>query len=285
MQQISRIQAYINLVRLPQPIGIFLLFWPCSWGVALSSAQIKWHLIILFFIGSFIMRAAGCIINDISDRQLDSKVERTKNRPLASGKIKLWEALLILAFLLLIGLYILLKLPIISIKIGLLSSLLIIIYPLMKRITYFPQLVLGITYNLGILIAYSAIENHLSLSAILTYIGAIFWTLGYDTIYGFQDIEDDKKIGVKSTAIKFENKAKIFLIISYSIFITFLLTALTQIPMSISIISIIFITLLIFQLLWQILTLDTRNPKNCLTRFKSNAFVGGIVFIIIALAK
>lgn len=282
--QLNKFLAYIQLLRLNSPTGYILLFWPCSWGVILVGKPINWHLILLFFIGSIIMRSAGCIINDLYDRNIDKQVERTKNRPIASGKITMLEALFVLTLLLGSGLTILLSLNATAIKIGIFSLILVVIYPLMKRVTFFPQLFLGVTFNIGILIGFAAGAETISYLAYILYIGAVLWTLAYDTIYGFQDIKDDKKIKVKSTSIKYEKNYKLFITSAYSGFTILLLLTIYLKNSYFSFINIGLIIVLYSQLLWQVLTLDITNPKNCLKRFKSNNMAGALVFLNLLLA-
>ena len=207
----DHIRNFIDVTRLNKPIGFLLLFWPCSWGLSLALYFDKnfytfFYYLILFFLGSVLMRSAGCIVNDIVDEKIDRKVKRTKSRPIASGKLNkiiAWSYVLILCSL---ALAVLLQFNFLTISLGVFSMVFAFSYPFMKRFTYWPQLYLGFTFNWGIIMAWAAIENDISYLPILLYVGAIFWTLGYDTIYGVQDISDDEVIGVKSTAIKFKKK-------------------------------------------------------------------------------
>lgn len=268
---------YIKLMRLNQVTGFFLLFWPCGFGLLLASEDtVPAFLIILFFIGSIVMRGAGCIINDIVDRDIDKKVKRTKSRPIASGKISVIKGLLFAACLSLIGLAILLYLPLKSIYVGLFSVLLIFAYPFMKRITNYPQAFLAITFNIGVIIAYFAIAETIHLSLILLYISCIFWTLGYDTIYGHQDKEYDKKIGVKSTAIFFEKHTESVLAIFYIAMVLCLLA--TGILKHYDYKYFALISCAAAHLLWQIYKLDKDSPSICLKIFKSNTYLGAILF-------
>ena len=212
----NQFNLFIELTRLKKPIGYMLLFWPCSWGLTLaydfsSDLNIYFFYLLLFFLGSVLMRSAGCIVNDILDRKFDQKVFRTKNRPIASGKVSIKLALLYSVILCLIAFLVLINFNLFTIIIALVSMPLAFTYPLMKRFTYWPQLFLGITFNYGLLLGWTSINGEISLIPIILYLGARFWTLGYDTIYGFQDIEDDEIIGVKSTSIKFKQNPKIFL--------------------------------------------------------------------------
>ena len=200
----NQFNLFIELTRLRKPIGYMLLFWPCIWGLTLAydfnqSLTTYFKFSLLFLCGSVLMRSAGCIVNDIADRNYDEKVERTKNRPIASGKISVLRASIYSLVLCGFAFLVLINFNMFTILMALISMPLAFTYPLMKRLTYWPQLFLGITFNYGLVLAWISITNEISLIPILFYIGAIFWTLGYDTIYGFQDIKDDEIIGVKST--------------------------------------------------------------------------------------
>ena len=216
------LKLFIEITRLSKPTGFMLLFWPCLWGLTISvnlktDIYVFFYYSFLFFLGSVLMRSAGCIVNDIVDINFDKKVERTKNRPLPSNKITIVSAILLTLILCFFALIVLLQFNKLTIIMAILSMPLAFTYPLMKRFTYWPQLFLGITFNYGLLLGWTSIKNEISLISILFYFGAIFWTLGYDTIYGYQDIKDDEIIGVKSTSIKFKNNPKKFLVICYAI--------------------------------------------------------------------
>ena len=224
----EKIQIFIQLTRLNKPIGFLLLFWPCAWGLSLgyyfngeTSSYLKY--LILFFLGSVLMRSAGCIFNDIVDRDLDKKVKRTKERPIASGKISVFESFFYVVILCLLALSILLQFNRITIILGMSSMFLAFAYPFMKRITYWPQLFLGLTFNWGIIMGWTSVINNITIEPFILYVSAIFWTLGYDTIYGLQDINDDEIIGVKSTSIKFKNNVKIFVGACYCFCVLFIL--------------------------------------------------------------
>ena len=285
----NQIKLFIELTRLKRPIGFMLLFWPCLWGLTIvydfnSNLLIYFFYSILFFSGSILMRSAGCIVNDIADKNFDKKVERTKNRPIASGKVSVKLASIYALFLCAVAFLVLINFNNFTILMALISMPLAFTYPLMKRITYWPQLFLGITFNYGLVLAWISIANDFSIIPIIFYLGAIFWTLGYDTIYGFQDIKDDEIIGVKSTSIKFKNDPKKFLFISYCIFIISLL--LIGVFMSFKyyyFISLIFPILHL--LVFQIKRLNINLPMDCLIRFKSNNFLGLIIFINILIGK
>ena len=219
----EKLQIFLDLTRLKRPIGYMLLFWPCAWGLTagfnfLESKKIFFFYIILFLLGSILMRSAGCIVNDIIDRNYDKKVQRTKNRPLASGKVSVKTALMYATALCLLAFLVLINFNLLTIFLALISMPLAFTYPLMKRYTYWPQLFLGITFNYGLILGWVSVNNTIDLAPIILYIGAIFWTLGYDTIYGFQDINDDEIIGLKSTSIKFKKNPIIFLNLCYLIF-------------------------------------------------------------------
>ena len=222
----NQINLFIELTRLKKPIGFMLLFWPCAWGLTLAYDFNKtlddyFFYLILFFLGSVLMRSAGCIVNDILDKEFDAKVFRTKNRPIASGKISIKLGILYAISLCLMALLVLINFNVLTIILALGSMPLAFTYPLMKRYTYWPQLFLGITFNYGLLLGWTAIQGQVNITVILFYLGAIFWTLGYDTIYGYQDIKDDEIIGLKSTSIKFKGKEKKFLFICYSFLLIF----------------------------------------------------------------
>ena len=219
---------FVSLLRLNKPIGIFLLFWPCAWSLTMT----QWFVVnnylfikylILFFIGSIIMRSAGCVYNDIVDKKIDFRVQRTKKRLIASGKISVTTAWLSISFLIIPALIILFQFNNFSKILGLSSGLLIITYPFMKRITFWPQLFLGFTFNWGVLLGWSVFFENLTTEIIILYMAGIFWTLGYDTIYALQDRRDDLKIKIKSTAIKFGYDIKNFLFFCYISTITLLI--------------------------------------------------------------
>jgi 4-hydroxybenzoate polyprenyl transferase len=285
----NQINLFIELIRLKRPIGFMLLFWPCLWGLTLvydfqSNLLNYFFYSALFLSGSILMRSAGCIVNDIADKNFDKKVERTKKRPIASGKVSVKLASTYAVILCGIAFLVLINFNKLTILMALISMPLAFTYPLMKRITYWPQLFLGITFNYGLVLAWISIANEISIIPIIFYLGAIFWTLGYDTIYGFQDIKDDEIIGVKSTSIKFKNDPKKFLFISYSIFIISLL--LIGVLMSFKYYYFMFLIFPIFHLLvFQVKKLNTEQPIDCLNRFKSNNFLGLIIFMNILIGK
>ena len=279
----NKIKILIELTRLNKPIGYMLLFWPCLWGLTLAYNKTKnieqfINYVLLFFLGSVLMRSAGCIFNDIADKNFDKKVSRTKKRPIASKKISINESFLYIIVLCLFALIILLQFNYLTIFLGLISMPLAFIYPFMKRYTYWPQLFLGITFNWGILMAWGAIMGEISLEPIILYMAAIFWTLGYDTIYGFQDIKDDEIIGVKSTSIKFKENYKLFVTMCYSVCILFLFF-LGFLFFENRINYFIFLIFPILFFCYQIIYLDKNDQVRCLNLFKSNNFFGFMIFI------
>ena len=230
------------------------------------------------------MRSAGCIVNDIADKNFDKKVERTKNRPIASGKVSIFKASIYATILCIIAFIVLINFNLLTIILAMFSMPLAFIYPFMKRFTYWPQLFLGVTFNYGVVLAWISVSNEISLVPVIFYFGAIFWTLGYDTIYGFQDINDDEIIGVKSTSIKFKNDPKKFLFFCYLIF----MISLTSIGifMNFKIYYFVFLILPILHLfIFQIKNLNLNSRKMCLEKFKSNNFLGFLVFINILIGK
>ena len=285
----NQLNLFIELTRLKKPIGFMLLFWPCIWGLTLvydfnSSINNYFFFSLLFLAGSILMRSAGCIVNDIADKNFDQKVERTKNRPIASGKVSVKLALIYSIALCGLAFLVLINFNKFTIYMALLSMPLAFTYPLMKRITYWPQLFLGVTFNYGLVLAWISVSNDISLVSIAFYVGAIFWTLGYDTIYGFQDIKDDEIIGVKSTSIKFKNDPKKFLLFCYLVFIISLIFV--GINMNFKLFYFMFLIIPTAQLfIFQIKNLNISDTNDCLAKFKSNNFFGLIVLINIFVGK
>ena len=285
----NQINLFIELTRLKKPIGFMLLFWPCAWGLTLaydfSSNLNKYFLyLILFFLGSVLMRSAGCIVNDILDKEFDARVFRTRERPIASGKISIKIAIIYSLILCFLALLILLKFNLFTIVLALASMPLAFTYPLMKRYTYWPQFFLGITFNYGLILGWTSIQSQINLVPIVFYMGAIFWTLGYDTIYGYQDIKDDEIIGLKSTSIKFKGNAKKFLITCYSCLIFLFLLGGYLMKFDFK-----YLILLIFPIIhlffYQIKNFNLNDSLGCLKIFKSNNLFGLIIFTTIILAK
>ncbi len=285
----QNIKLIIELTRLNKPIGFMLLFWPCLWGLTLSydfdlTLDVFIFYGLLFISGSVLMRSAGCIVNDICDNNFDKLVARTKNRPIASGKISIRLAIIYAAALCIIAFLVLINFNKFTILMALISMPFVLTYPLMKRFTHWPQLFLGITFNYGLVLAWISIINEISLIPIIFYLGAIFWTLGYDTIYGYQDIKDDEIIGVKSTSIKFKNNPKKFILICYLTFIASLI--IIGLLMKFNLFYFLFLIIPIFQLIFfQIYKLNVNEPLNCLAKFNSNNFLGLIIFVNLLIGK
>ena len=285
----NQLKLFIDLTRLKKPIGFMLLFWPCAWGLTLAydfstSLYIYFFYLTLFFLGSVLMRSAGCIVNDILDKEFDKKVERTKNRPITSNKISIGLGIFYSATLCFLALLVLLNFNKITIILALGSMPLAFTYPLMKRFTYWPQLFLGITFNYGLILGWTAIYGEINLLPILFYFGAIFWTLGYDTIYGYQDIKDDEIIGLKSTSIKFKGKEKKFLFICYSL--TILLFIIGGYNMKFNYFYYYLLSFPILHLFFfQMKIFHPKNPNSCLKAFKSNNYFGLLFFILLLIIK
>ena len=285
----QQLKLFIELTRLKKPIGYMLLFWPCAWGLTIGydfTNQLNnyFFFLILFFLGSVLMRSAGCIVNDILDRKFDKEVARTKNRPIASGKISVKMGLSYAVVLCVLAFLVLINFNYFTIILALASMPLAFTYPLMKRYTYWPQLFLGVTFNYGLILGWTSINSEISTTPLIFYIGAIFWTLGYDTIYGYQDIKDDEIIGLKSTSIKFKNNPNTFLAICYSLFLLNLL--ITGIYMNLNnFFFLIFIFVFIQMFYFQLKKLNIKDSLKCLQIFKSNNFLGLLVLISLVVGK
>ena len=280
----QHLKIFIELTRLNKPIGFMLLFWPCSWGLAFAynnneNLNLFLYYLLLFFLGSVLMRSAGCIFNDIVDKDYDKKVQRTKLRPIASGKITVKQSLIYVLVLCLVAFLILIQFNLLTIILGISSMLLAFSYPFMKRITYWPQLFLGITFNWGIIMAWTSMNNNITQEIIVLYTSAIFWTLGYDTIYGAQDMSDDEIIGLKSTSIKFKNSIRLFVSVSYLILVVLVLYLFKDLfgKNIFTFFSIIFI----FSTIYQIFKLKENKSKNYLKLFKFNNYTGLFLFLSI----
>jgi 4-hydroxybenzoate polyprenyltransferase len=285
----KQLTLFLELIRFKKPIGFMLLFWPCAWGLTLAydfsnNLNNYFFYLSLFFLGAVLMRSAGCIVNDILDKEFDKKVFRTKNRPIASEKISIRIGLLYVFLLCFLSLLVLLNFNTFTIAMALGSMPLAFGYPLMKRYTYWPQLFLGITFNYGLILGWICIKNQLDIVPIILYLGAIFWTLGFDTIYGYQDLKDDEIVGIKSTSVKFKENPKLFLIICYLIFIMSLTTV--GFFMEFNAVFYFFTLIPILHLFfYQIYTFNYKDPKNCLKIFKSNNFFGAIILFNIFIGK
>ncbi len=281
----QRLRPWLRLMRADRPIGVWLLLWPCWWSVALSSRAIDLFpppdLLILFAIGAFAMRSAGCIYNDILDRDIDAKVARTQARPLASGQISVKAAMALIVALCFVGLAVLLQFNLFAICLGFASVGIVLIYPLMKRVTFWPQAFLGLAFSWGALMGWAAMWGSLALAPVILYVAAVAWTIGYDTIYAHQDKEDDEVIGLKSTALKFGKKTPLWLSLFYGI----TLGGITFSGWMIGAGLWFFVGMIVAcaHLIWQIATLDIDDNQNCLDRFRSNHGFGAIVFFAMVL--
>lgn len=281
-------QPYALLMRLDRPIGWWLLLLPGWWAIAQASGGLTgmtgwdWYMVLLFFIGSIVMRGAGCIVNDLWDRDLDAQVERTKGRPLASGMVKPWQAMIFLFILCFIGLLILVQTSALSFWIGMLSMVFVVAYPYMKRITWWPQAFLGLTFNFGVPIGWAAVTGGIGYITAMMYIGAFFWTLGYDTIYAHQDKEDDQMVGIKSTALLFGERSKKMVAIFYAAAWT-LLTG-TVFLSTDSIMAQGLVLLPGVHMLLQILLWKPDSQASSLRWFKSNRDCG-LLFLLCFLAS
>ena len=285
----NQLKLFIELARLKKPIGYMLLFWPCAWGLTaaydFSGEKVTFIKYLFFFLeGAILMRSAGCIVNDIIDQKFDKKVERTKNRPIASGKISKFQGLVYTIIICFIALLVLLQFNNLTILLAMLSMPFAFTYPLLKRFTYWPQLFLGFTFNYGLVLGWTSVSNNLSIYPLIFYLGTIFWTLAYDTIYGFQDIKDDEIIGLKSTSIKFKKNPIIFLSLSYGIFLMNLIGIGYLIQLNI-IYYLVIVVVASQMFYFQIYKLNYKKPLDCLKKFQSNNFVGFLIFIALILGK
>ncbi len=278
---------YIKLARLDRPIGTWLLLLPCWWGIVLSHGGIVnmdiggWRNMFLFALGALLMRSAGCVVNDLWDRNLDQQVERTRTRPLAAGEISVKQVLIFLAALLAPAFLILLTLPKLDIALGFAALLLVGVYPLMKRVTWWPQLFLGFTFNWGALMGWAATDGTLAAPALWLYAGGIFWTLAYDTIYAHQDKEDDALIGVRSTARLFGDKSAVYVSVFYVAALTCWIIA--KYLASPSIMTPMLTLPVIAHMIWQLRVWDMHNPANCLMIFRSSRNFGLLVLLLLGL--
>ncbi len=275
-------RPYLRLARLDRPIGSWLLLIPCWWSVALAQVAARepmpnfWHLA-LFFIGAFAMRGAGCTWNDIVDRDIDAKVERTRSRPIPSGQVSVTQAAIFLAAQALVGLLVLVQFNRVAIVTGIASLAIVAIYPFMKRITYWPQIVLGLAFSWGALMGWTAAFGRLDWPALILYAGSIAWVIGYDTIYAHQDRDDDALIGVKSTALLFGERTKPMLSTFYALAVVLIgvagFWAGGRYAFSLGLAG------FAAHLVWQVWRLDINDPDLCLRLFKSDRDAGLILFV------
>ncbi len=274
-------RPYLRLSRLDRPIGSWLLLLPCWWSAALAAvaahakAPNLWHLL-LFLVGAFAMRGAGCTWNDIVDRELDASVERTRSRPIPSGQVSAGQAALFLALQALAGFAVLIAFNGFTIGLGIASLAIVVVYPFMKRITYWPQIVLGLAFSWGALMGWAGAFGRLDVPALLLYAGSISWVIGYDTIYAHQDREDDALIGIKSTALLFGPRTKPMLGVFYGVAV--ILIGVAGFLAGARMIFAIGLAAFGGHLAWQIIRLDIADPDNCLVVFKSNRDAGLILF-------
>lgn len=275
-------RPYLRLARLDRPIGVWLLLLPCWWAVGLAEVAMErpypspW-LLFLFAVGAVSMRAAGCAYNDYVDRDYDAQVARTASRPIPSGQIAPVEALAFAAICALVGLIVLVQFNAFTIQLGIASLLLVLVYPFLKRYTYWPQIALGLAFNWGALVGWSAVTGSLTTPALLLYCGSVLWTIGYDTIYAHQDKEDDLMLGLKSTAIRFGEDTMTWIGGLYAGAVALWLVA--GFLAGTHLIYFTAVVLGSLQMAWQVMTLDTSNPQNCLRRFRSNRDVGMVIFL------
>lgn len=276
----SYTRPYLRLARLDRPIGSWLLLMPCWWSVGLAGMHNDrlpslWH-IVLFFIGAFAMRGAGCTWNDLVDRDLDGRVERTRSRPIPSGQVTVAQATMFMVAQVLVGFVVLIQFNRFTVAAGIASLLVVVIYPFMKRITYWPQIFLGLAFSWGALMGWPAAFGRLDWPAIVLYVGSILWVIGYDTIYAHQDRDDDLLIGIKSTALLFGERTPTMLATFYAGAIV--LIAAAGFMAGGGIIFTIGIIGFAAHLAWQVSRLDIDDPAHCLTLFKSNRDAGLILF-------
>jgi 4-hydroxybenzoate polyprenyltransferase len=271
---------YGRLMRLDRPIGTWLLLWPCWWSLALAGAGgFAWHLYALMAIGAVVMRGAGCTYNDIIDREIDAQVARTATRPLPSGQVTPAQAWMFLAGQLAVGLAILLQFNTFAIAVGAASLVLVFTYPFMKRITYWPQAWLGLTFNWGALLGWAVAKGEIGWPAVVLYLAGLLWTLGYDTIYAHQDREDDELIGVKSSALALGRHTKPFVAACYALALGLIAVALngdSWQPWSLTA-----LTVAALHAGWQVITLDIADVRNCLMRFRSNRDFGALIMLAV----
>jgi len=285
-----RVRPYLRLARLDRPIGSWLLLMPCWWSAGLAAVRAQaipdpWH-VLLFFIGAFAMRGAGCTWNDVVDRDIDARVERTRSRPIPSGQVTVKEAMVFMGLQGLIGLMVLLQFNHFTIAVGIASLAVVAVYPFMKRITYWPQIVLGLAFSWGALMGWPALFGRLDWPALVLYAGAIAWVIGYDTIYAHQDREDDALIGLKSTAILFGARTKPMLAVFYAAAV--ILIGIAGFAAGGGAIFGVGLFAFAAHLAWQIVRLDIDDPELCLMLFKSNRDAGLILFagfVLDALAR
>jgi 4-hydroxybenzoate polyprenyltransferase len=273
----SALRPYASLIRLDRPIGTWLLYWPCAWSLGLAGVGGRWDLFAWFLLGAFAMRSAGCAYNDIIDRDLDSRVERTRRRPLASGRISVRSAWTLIACLLALGLLVLLQLPLPAQLTALASLALVAAYPFMKRITWWPQAWLGLVFGWGALVGWPSATEELALAPVLLWLGTLFWIIGYDTLYAIQDKEDDALVGVRSSARRLGARAPLGIGLCYGVALIFWAAALWTVrPEWLALLALLPAAL---HLLGQALRADPDDGELALTLFRSNRFAGLLLFL------
>ena len=272
-----RLRPYASLMRLDRPIGTWLLYWPCAWSVALAGVGGRWDLFLWFAVGAFAMRSAGCVYNDIIDRDLDVKVERTRLRPLASRRVSLRSAGLLIGLLCLIGLLVLLQLKLAAAAVALTSVAPVALYPFMKRITWWPQAWLGLVFSWGALVGWPAVTGSLAWPALLLWFGSIAWVIGYDTLYAIQDIEDDALVGVKSSARRLGDKAPLGIAIFYALALLLWGAAIWAVRSDW--LALVLLVPAAFHLANQAIRADPKNGDLALKLFRSNRSCGLLVFL------
>jgi 4-hydroxybenzoate polyprenyltransferase len=271
------VRPYASLMRVDRPIGTWLLYWPCAWSVALAGVHGEWTLFAWFLLGAFVMRSAGCVYNDIVDRQLDMQVERTRLRPLASGRVSVRNAWLLAIFLSLIGLAVLLQLPRVAQGVALLSIFPVAAYPFMKRITWWPQAWLGLVFSWGALVGWPAVTGEFATPALLLWAGSIFWVIGYDTLYAIQDIEDDELVGVKSSARALGANARLGIGICYALALTGWSAAIWKVrPDWVGLLALVPAAA---HLAMQVARADPTDGAGALALFRSNRLTGLLLFL------
>jgi 4-hydroxybenzoate polyprenyltransferase len=273
----ARLRPYASLMRLDRPIGTWLLYWPCAWGVALAGVEGRWDLFLWFLLGAFAMRSAGCVYNDIVDRDLDKAVERTRSRPLANGRTSVRSAWVLIAILSAIGLVVLLRLNVTAAIVALISIAPVAAYPFMKRITWWPQAWLGLVFSWGALVGWPAVTGTLGWPPFLLWLGSIAWVIGYDTLYAIQDIEDDALVGVKSSARRLGDKAPLGIAIFYSAAVLLWSGAIWAVRADwLALVALVPAAL---HLLGQALRADPGDGDGALRLFRSNRTAGLLVFL------
>jgi 4-hydroxybenzoate polyprenyltransferase len=271
------LRPYASLMRIDRPIGTWLLYWPCAWSVALAGVGGQWALFLWFLLGAFAMRSAGCVYNDIVDRELDRQVERTRLRPLASGRVSVKAAWALAVGLSLIGLVVLLQLPRVAQGVALLSLFPVAAYPFMKRITWWPQAWLGLVFSWGALVGWPAVTGEFAMPALLLWLGSIFWVIGYDTLYAIQDIEDDELVGVKSSARALGDRAQLGVAICYALALACWAAAIWTIrPDWIALLVLLPAAAHLFR---QVARADPKDGAGALALFRSNRFAGLLLFL------